>query len=390
LTFYLQAPGVICAAGRDLAALRDTVFARQPGGVAANRTVWPGHELHLGAVQVPLPSVERLPPNQRSRNNALLLAALAQIRGQVDAAIACHGAQRIGVVLGTSTSGIGESEAAVAAQARDGVLPAGFHVEQQELGSPALMLARLLGVHGPSYVVSTACSSGAKALASGARLLQAGLCDAVLVGGVDALCGMTVAGFTALESVDAERCRPMSVTRAGINIGEGAALFVLSRAPSAVRLSGYGESSDAHHISAPEPAGRGALAAMRGALGRAGLSPSDIGYLNLHGTATPQNDAMESRAVAELFGLALPCSSTKPLTGHALGAAGAIEAAIAWLTVTADGRLPVHHFDGMRDPELPAIALVQPGQRLARAPCHVMSNSFAFGGNNASLVLSHD
>lgn len=389
MSLYLQPPGVICAAGADLAALRDAVFAEEPGGVATNDTVWSGHELHLGAVRAPLPAVDGLPLQQRSRNNALLLAALAQIREQVDEAIARHGAGRVGVVLGTSTSGIGESEAAIAALERDGLLPAGFHVEQQELGSPALMLAQRLGLGGPRYVVSTACSSGAKALASSARLLRAGLCDAVLVGGVDALCGMTVAGFTALESVDAARCRPMSATRAGINIGEGAALFVLSREPAAVRLSGWGESSDAHHISAPEPTGRGALVAMREALHRAGLAPADIGYLNLHGTATPQNDAMESRAVAELFGLTLPCSSTKPLTGHALGAAGAIEAAIAWLTVTCDGRLPVHHFDGQRDAELPPIALVAPGQRLPQAPRHVMSNSFAFGGNNASLILSH-
>lgn len=390
MNVYLQAPGVVCAAGHDLAALREAVFADQPSGVASNGAVWPGHELHLGSVHAELPSVAALPLQQRSRNNALLLAALAQIRPQVDAAIARHGAHRVGVVLGTSTSGVGESEAAIAALARDGALPAGFRVEQQELGSPALMLAGLLGLSGPHYVVSTACSSGAKALASGARLLRAGLCDAVLVGGVDALCAMTVAGFTALDSVDAARCRPMSATRSGINIGEGAALFVLSREPSAVRLSGWGESSDAHHISAPEPGGRGALAAMREALDRAGLVPADIGYLNLHGTATPQNDAMESRAVAELFGLSLPCSSTKPLTGHALGAAGAIEAAIAWLTVAGDGRLPVHHFDGQRDAELPPIALVAPGQRLAAAPRHVMSNSFAFGGNNATLVLSHD
>jgi 3-oxoacyl-[acyl-carrier-protein] synthase-1 len=387
---YLQSPGVICAAGHDLASLRDAVFASQPCGVAMNGSVWSGHELHLGAVRAELPSVDALPLQQRSRNNALLLAALAQIRDRVDEAIARHGADRVGVVLGTSTSGVAESEAAIAALAREGQLPASFHVEQQELGSPALMLAQLLGLGGPRYVVSTACSSGAKALASGARLLRAGLCDAVLVGGVDALCGMTVAGFAALDSVDAARCRPMSATRAGINIGEGAALFVLSREPSAVRLSGYGESSDAHHISAPEPTGRGALAAMREALDRAGLTPADIDYLNLHGTATAQNDAMESRAVAELFGLALPCSSTKPLTGHALGAAGAIEAAIAWLTVAGDGHLPVHHFDGVRDAELPQITLVAPGQRLAAAPRHVMSNSFAFGGNNAALVLSHD
>ncbi|MFH7044948.1 beta-ketoacyl-ACP synthase [Paucibacter sp. JuS9] len=389
MSFFLSTPGIVCAAGHDLAALREAVFASEPSGVAMNDAVWPGHPLHLGAVTKPLPSVAHLPLAQRSRNNALLLAALEQIRAQVDVAIASHGASRVGVVLGTSTSGVAEGEAAIAALARDGGLPTGFHVEQQELGSPAMMLAQLLGLGGPRYVVSTACSSGAKALASGARLLKAGLCDAVIVGGVDALCGMTVAGFTALESVDAQRCRPMSASRAGINIGEGAALFVLSRKPSAVRLSGWGESSDAHHISAPEPAGRGALAAMREALQRADLTPADIGYLNLHGTATPQNDAMESRAVAELFGLDLPCSSTKPLTGHALGAAGAIEAVIAWLAVVGDGRLPVHHFDGLRDADLPAIQLAAPGQRLARSPRHVMSNSFAFGGNNASLVLSH-
>lgn len=386
---YLQLPGVICAVGHNLAALRNAVFADTPGGVTMNNSVWRGHALHLGAVQATLPSVESLPLAQRSRNNALLLAALAQIRNQVDETIVRHGADRVGIVLGTSTSGVGESEVAIAAHAREGQLPAGFHVEQQELGSPVLMLAQLLGLGGPRYVVSTACSSGAKALASGARLLKAGLCDAVLVGGVDALCSMTVAGFAALESVDAARCRPMSATRAGINIGEGAALFVLSREPSAVRLSGWGESSDAHHISAPEPTGRGALAAMREALQRAGIAPADIGYLNLHGTATPQNDAMESRAVAELFGLGLPCSSTKPLTGHTLGAAGAIEAAIAWLTVAGDGRLPVHHFDGERDAALPQIELVAPGRRLPEAPRHVMSNSFAFGGNNAVLVLSH-
>ncbi len=387
---YLHAPGVVCAAGADLDSLRTAVWASQPSGVALNTSVWPGHAVHLGAVQAALPSVDHLPLQARSRNNAMLLAALAQIRSSVDAAIDAHGAHRIGVVLGTSTSGVSESEAAMAVLTRDGAFPPDFHVAQQELGSPAQTLSRLLGLGGPSYVVSTACSSGAKALASGARLIRAGLCDAVLVGGVDTLCGMTVAGFHALDSVDAALCRPMSATRAGINIGEGAALFMLSRSPSPVRLSGYGESSDAHHISAPEPTGRGALAAMQTALQRAGLSPADIGYLNLHGTATPQNDAMESRAVASLFGLDLPCSSTKPLTGHALGAAGAIEAAIAWLTVTGDGRLPVHHFDGQRDADLPAIRLVSPGERLPQAPRHVMSNSFAFGGNNACLVLSHD
>jgi len=387
---FLNALGVICSAGEGQDVLRQSLWAEVPGGVAERREVWPGHALHLGAVRAPLPGVDHLPLAQRSRNNALLLSALAQIRSQVDAALQRYGAARVAVVLGTSTSGVGEAEQALAAHARSGLLPAHFHIGQQEIASPALMLAELLGVGGPRHVVSTACSSSAKAMASAARLLRAGLADAVITGGADSLCAFTVAGFAALESVDVQRCRPMSATRQGINIGEAAALFLMTREPGPVCLSGWGESSDAHHISAPEPSGAGAQAAMREALARAGLEPMQIDYLNLHGTATRQNDAMESRAVAELFGTELVCSSTKPLTGHTLGAAGALEAAIAWLSLVDNpaGRLPVHHWDGLRDPDLAPLCLVAPGQTLGRALRHVLSNSFAFGGSNASLILS--
>jgi 3-oxoacyl-[acyl-carrier-protein] synthase-1 len=241
-------------------------------------------------------------------------------------------------------------------------------------------------------VISTACSSGAKALAAGARLLRAGLADAVIAGGADALSGFTIAGFSALESVSAERCNPLSANRRGINIGEGAALFVMSREPGPVRLAGWGETSDAHHMSAPEPTGRGAIDAMRQALARAGLAPNTIDYINLHGTATPHNDAMESLAVAEIFGLQVPVSSTKPLTGHALAAAGAIEAALAWhaLVDNPGGRLPPHWWDGARDPALAPLRIAQPGETLGRPLRHVLSNSFAFGGSNASLVFARE
>ena len=295
------------------------------------------------------------------------------------------------IVLGTSTSGVGESEADWQHWAVQGELPATHDLRRQEIGNPAEWLAGASGAQGPAYVISTACSSGAKALASAARLLHAGLADAVLCGGADSLCDFTVAGFAALEAVSAARCRPMAEDRNGINIGEAAALFLMEREPheaGAVRLAGWGETSDAHHISAPEPSGAGAEAAMREALARAGLQPQDIGYLNLHGTATPHNDAMESQAVARVFGLDLPCSSTKPLTGHTLGAAGALEAAVAWLTLKADGRLPAHHLGGVRDPLLSPIHLVAPGERLVAAPRAVLSNSFAFGGSNAALVLT--
>jgi 3-oxoacyl-[acyl-carrier-protein] synthase-1 len=385
---FLHQLGLICALGSGKQEVAGALFADTPSGVAAYEG-YGERPLHLGAVTRPLEAQDALPPALRSRNNGLLLTALAQVRPAVDEALARFGPERVAVVLGTSTSGIGESEGAIAGHLATGALPASFHLSQQELGSPALALTHLLGLAGPAYVISTACSSSAKALASAARLLRAGLVDAVLTGGVDSLCRFTVAGFRALDSVSEERCNPMSVHRRGINIGEGAALFLMTREPGPVRLSGWGESSDAHHISAPEPGGRGAAAAIREALTRAGLEPSGVDYVNLHGTATVQNDAMESRVVHALLGPAVKASSTKPLTGHALGAAGALEAAFAWLTLVDNpaGRLPAHFWDGEADPTLPALSLVRPGEALRRPVRAVLSNSFAFGGSNAALVL---
>jgi 3-oxoacyl-[acyl-carrier-protein] synthase-1 len=386
---YLNEMGVICALGSGQAAVRAALLGERVCGVAEYADLLPGRSLHLGRVQAPLADVSMLPPEQRSRNNALLLTVLAQIRTPVDDALARFGAGRIAVVLGTSTSGIGESEQAIAWRQQHGALPEGFHVAQQELGSPALMLANFLGLSGPAIVVSTACSSSAKALASAARLLRMSMCDAVLCGGMDALCAFTVAGFASLESVSAARCNPMSANRCGINIGEGGALFLMTREPGPVRLAGWGESADAYHISAPDPSGTGARLAMESALARAGLRPDQVDYINLHGTATPQNDAMESKAVGMLFGTDTPCSSTKPLTGHTLGGAGALEAALCWLTLhdNPQGKLPAHWWDGVADPVLAAINLVAPSMALGRTPDYVLSNSFAFGGSNAALLL---
>lgn len=390
---YLNQLGLVCALGAGRDAVRAALFdASAPAGVHEIDGLLPGRQLHLGAVTASLAGFGAVAEKQRSRNNALLLTALAEIRPEVDAAIARFGADRVAVVLGTSTSGIGESEAALAYRRRHGELPDSFHVAMQEMGSPAALLSAELGVSGPVSVISTACSSSAKALASAARLLRAGLCDAVVAGGADSLCAFTVAGFSALESVSAARCNPMSANRCGINIGEAAALFLVTREPGPVRLAGWGESSDAYHISAPEPSGRGALAAMRAALERAGLAADRIDYINLHGTATPHNDAMESRAVNELLGASVAASSTKPLTGHTLGAAGALEAALCWLTLVdnRDGLLPPHWWDGAADPALAPLALVTPGARLGRPLDYALSNSFAFGGSNAALVLGRE
>jgi 3-oxoacyl-[acyl-carrier-protein] synthase-1 len=291
-------------------------------------------------------------------------------------------------VLGTSTSGIEAGEAAIEAFTRTGRMPAGYHYRQQEIGTAAEFAARYLELTGLRYTISTACSSSAKAFASAWRLLEAGRCDAAIVGGVDSLCKLTLNGFDSLESLAPDLCNPFSVHRRGINIGEGACVFVLSKRPSAIRLCGVGESSDGYHISAPDPSGRGAEAAIRAALEQAGAAPAAVGYVNLHGTATPKNDEMESEVVARIFGFEVPCSSTKPLIGHTLGAAGAQELGFCWLALTdanAERRVPPHRWDGARDPKLPAINLAGRGTVWERDL--MVSNSFAFGGNNAAIAI---
>nr|WP_207184808.1 beta-ketoacyl-ACP synthase [Rubrivivax gelatinosus] len=387
----MNAVGVVCALGSGPDALRAALAAPPEDSLVFSDACSPGRVLPLGRVRTPLPALPpEWPAPLHSRNNALAAAALEPLRAPVQALLDRYGPTRVAAVVGTSAAGVAEGEAAMRLRQRDGAWPAGFHYGQMEMGGAAAGVARALGLRGPAYGISTACSSGAKALAAGARLLRAGIADAVVAGGVDALGGLTVAGFSALDSVSATRCNPMSAKRCGINLGEGAALFLMTRDEGPVRLAGWGETGDAHHMSAPDPSGRGAADAMRLALARAGVGPGVVDYLNLHGTATPQNDAMESRAVAEVLGLELPASSTKPLTGHALAAAGAVEAAIAWVTLAGNpaGHLPPHLWDGERDAALPPLALVAPGQALGRAPRWIMSNSFAFGGSNAALLFA--
>jgi 3-oxoacyl-[acyl-carrier-protein] synthase-1 len=385
---YLSRPGILSALGTGIAETAARLFTGDVRGMQLEDGWLPSAPARVGKVTAQLPAVPAALARHDSRNNRLLLAAFSQVRRDYEAALAKYGRGRIGIVLGTSTSGIAEGEAAMAHTTRAATLPAHFAYEQMDIGDPAVFLARHLDVHGPAYTVSTACTSGAKALISARNIILAGMCDAVLCGGVDSLCRLTIGGFTALESTSAELCQPLSRNRCGINIGEGAALFLLSREPGAVVFLGAGESSDAHHISAPEPQGRGAEAAMRAALREASLDAAQIGYLNLHATATPKNDAMESLAVQRVFPAGVPVSGTKPMTGHALGAAGAIEAAICWLALAdAQGRLPAHVWDGERDPSLPALDVVAMGRRFADGPRYAMSNSFAFGGNNTSLIV---
>lgn len=387
---YLHALGMINALGGNVEQIIPALAATRAPGMANVHTGI--GDAFAGSVLTPL---ELAPPAALARydcrNNRLLLAALAQIAPAIDAACERYGADRIGVVLGTSTSGVEAAEAAFVYRAQAGELPDNFNYRQMEIGTAAPFAAAVLGVQGPAFTISTACTSSAKAFASAHRLLQLQLCDAVVVGGVDSLCELTVQGFASLESTSGVRTNPMSVNRSGINVGEGAAVFLMSRDEAAVRLAGLGESSDAHHISSPDPQGAGGELALREALADAGIAPSALGYVNLHATATRKNDEMEAKLMARVFPDGVATSGTKPLTGHQLGAAGATELGFAWLTLARDDvPLPRHLWDGEADPALPALDLVESERFLRRGTGaqYVMSNSFAFGGSNVSLILA--
>jgi 3-oxoacyl-[acyl-carrier-protein] synthase I len=389
----LAAMGLVTPLGSGQAEVARALFQGTNRGLVARDDLLPGRTVRVGEVSAELPAAPPSAAAYDCRNNRLMLAAIEQIRPAIDEATDRHGCSRIGVVLGTSTSGIDEHEKARAYRARTGDWPTGADYRQWEIGSLSDFAALVLGITGPAYTIATACSASAKVFASGRRLIEAGICDAVVVGGADTLAGMTVAGFSSLEAMSRGLCNPFSRNRDGINIGEGAAAFLMVRDETAVNLLGSGECSDAYHISAPEPDGKGAHQAMRLALDDAGLRPDEVAYINLHGTGTPLNDSMEAKAVAALFGTATPCSSTKAMIGHALGAAGACEAAFLWLTLhpafNPDHRLPPHLWDGVGDPEIPAIRLVDPGARFEGRSGRIamLSNSFAFGGNNVALAF---
>ncbi len=389
-SIYLNALGVTCPLGNGVETVCKALFSEMPqGGYLVNSEQYsPGRSLPLGLVNDELAAVDIA--FEDTRNNRLLSTAVQPLLTQIEEYKSRVGAQRIATIIGTSTSGIADGEVAIQRFKKDGELPQDYRYSMQEVFSPARYLAQHLGVTGPSWAVSSACTSGGKALVSAARLLRLGACDMVVAGGVDTLCAMTVAGFSALGVTTPQPCAPFSRQRQGINIGEAAAVFIMSRDPGNIRLQGSGETSDAYHISAPHPEGIGAEAAMRAALADAGLSAEQVDYLNFHGTATLQNDKMEAHAAHRVFGDRIACGSTKSLTGHTLGAAGALEAAFCWLCLQRDdGRLPTHAWAGEADPELPAL----PGLttlKLKQQAKVAMSNSFAFGGNNLSLLLARD
>jgi 3-oxoacyl-[acyl-carrier-protein] synthase-1 len=364
-------------------------------GLVPNDLEWAPLECWIGrlkaAEEVALPAALAA---YDCRNNRLALLALEQ-DGFVSAVAEVkrrHGSGRMGVFLGTSTSGIRSTE--IAYQHRDphtGRLPADFcYGTVHNLDATTEFVRIVLGLTGPAMTISTACSSSAKVFCLAERFVRAGLIDAAVVGGVDSLCLTTLFGFNSLQLLAPDVCRPFDAARRGLSIGEAAGFALLEKAEGAsrgtLRLLGYGETSDAHHMSTPHPQGDGARRAMLEALARAQLRTQEIDYVNLHGTATPANDRTEGHAVHGIFGATTPCSSTKGFTGHTLGAAGMTESAIALLSLEQDF-IPGSPTTRDVDPEtLCGIALLGQAGPLSR----VMSNSFGFGGSNCVLVFGKD
>ena len=345
-----------------------------------DKKVWVGAYQQALVDSVP----SRLQPAD-SRNLRFALTALQQIEADVRAYTAPFEKHRLAIILGTSTSGISTNEEPLRQHFMQQCNELVVH-QKQEMDSLAKSVQAYLGWEGPAYTISTACSSSAKAMAAGQRLIHADLADAVLVGGVDTLCQLTLNGFNSLESLSHGICQPCGQNRDGINIGEAAALFLMSKESAPIMLFGAGESMDAWHISAPHPEGQGAAKAMQNALDMANITSADIGYLNMHGTATPQNDAMEVKAIRHVFhDYHVPLSSTKHKTGHCLGAAGAIEAFICYQVLRDQHWLPLHHH-GVIDKELDDQNYVL-SDKLSTPIQYVMSNSFAFGGSNISLIF---
>jgi 3-oxoacyl-[acyl-carrier-protein] synthase I len=374
---------IVSAMGAGAAATLDALRSRRPG-LVPNPFGGDGWVGRVGGIET-----HRLPASLRAydcRNNRLADMAL-QTDGfgrAVDAAIARHGADRIAVVLGTSTSGVLAAEEAYAARGPDGALPTGFdYAHTHDMASLPRYVRTALGLRGPALAVSTACASAARSFADAHHLIAAGVCDAAVVGGADTLCRLTLEGFASLDLIAPTPCRPCDAARDGISVGEAAGFALLERGDGGIGLLGYGATSDGYHMSAPHPRGAGAIGAMQAALATAGLAADSIDYVHLHGTGTQANDAMEDIAVTSVFGPGVGCSSTKGWSGHTLGASGILAAVIARLCVE-HGFMPGCLNVGAVDPAFHAHILTANADRAVR---RVMLNAFGFGGINCSLLL---
>jgi len=384
---WLSAPGLVCCAGKNRNELYDSCLKGFQGGMVMRELPGTTGKFPVGLMPGDLPEVD-FPPAAYAGGTRIIRiidAALEQIRPAIEQAIAKYGAEKIGVCLGSCDNGSEGSLLAHHALLAQGAFPEDYQLRFQSASFPAEFIARRFGLSGQVFTIATACASGASAIIRGAELIRAGLCEAVIAGGADIVSPTVFAGFHALEAISDSLTNPFSKNRKGINLGEGAAFFLLdSEKNSDVELLGAGESADAYHMTAPGTEGTGPAKAMKAALVDAELKAEQIGYINLHGTGTELNDKAEALAMKAVFDEVPPISSTKPITGHTLGAAGALEAAICWMVLTEQRGLPAHCWDGVKDEEIPVFPSKEDGQK---KPSICMSNSFAFGGCNVSLIL---
>ena len=389
----ITAYSAVSACGMGNKTLLQALQANQPA-LAPIELLELSFPTFVGEIKESLPKISPELDIYQCRNTRVALSALNTaedgIRAAIESAKTRFGNQRVGVIIGTSTSGLFETESAYAVFLKQQKMPDDFHfITRHAYQATPRFLQSELGLKGPCYAVSTACSSSAKAIAAGQRLIVSGICDAVLVGGVDTLCRLTLRGFKSLELISEQPCQPMDKDRSGINIGEAAGLLVLEKKSTHNRLYpqllAVGESSDAYHMSSPHPEGLGAVLAMTNALKLAGINNSDIDYLNLHATATKINDHVESIAAFRVLGSEIPCSGTKGITGHTLGAAGALETIIALLAIE-NQFIPGTAGLQQIDDHCQCMVIKEPVQNSSLSIA--MSNSFGFGGNNASVIVS--
>jgi len=371
--------GIACSLGTSKDAVWQALLSCDVSGITQKKIY--GKEYNIALLN----------GKQLNINNISELA-LESIAPAVEKAISKFGKTRIAVLCGTCYKGSNEVVEALGIYKKTGKFPDNYEFEIQQTDYPAKFIAKKFGLEGIAISHSTACASSASAIISARNLLEAGLCDAVIAGGTDIVSDSIMLGFSALEAISTKPCNPFSKNRSGITLGEGAAFFLLTLSeefPCDIKITGCGESADAEHITAPRADGEGAKNAMKIALANAGLKPEDIDYLNLHGTGTMLNDAMESTAVSAIFPSTLPVSSTKSLIGHTLGAAGALELSFCCLALSCKNTekfLPPHLWDNVFDPELPHLNFVSKGTKSNRLKC-CMSNSFAFGGYNSSIIV---
>ena len=376
MDFTLSHLGFVCALGTNVSNIALNAKNGDQTGMQPRAVCLGEHTVPFGATAIET--------RHKMRFYDLLLAAVEQIRPALDEIKSKYFPARIGIVLGASNTAVHEAQQYISRYLSTEIMPDDFSVSMLELGTPAELLRDIIGTTGPAFTISTACSSSIKAIDTARDLIKNDICDVVVCGGVDARCDFALNGFNALEALAHTITNPMSENRNGINLGECAALFIMQSGPGDIKVLGCGETSDAYHPTAPDPTGAGAIQSMKNALLDAHITSNDIDYINMHGTGTIANDAMESAAIYNIFGDRPICASTKPLTGHCLGAAGACSVALSWLMLKGGFIIP-HIYDGNFARDCAPIRLAT---KQDSAPINkILCNAFAFGGSNSTIII---